>query len=142
MKPTQKKPSSKYDSHCVVCKKPAHSPKGNYNARRVTLCNSVKCRHQRKIELQRARRAQKELFGKTELQSVISPDGKKRIAIEPSTRAQASSKASSGDNYQANGVRPFAAKSRPQRDHAGQNNSRIAFLIKKKPHHEKLVIGL
>ena len=54
-----KKPA--YDSHCIVCKKPAHSPKGNFNAQRVTLCERKKCIRQRRTELQRERRKQQVL---------------------------------------------------------------------------------
>jgi hypothetical protein len=51
--------SKKYNSHCIICKKPAHAPKGNFNARAVTLCKSKKCVRQRRTELQRERRKQK-----------------------------------------------------------------------------------
>lgn len=52
------KPTQTLDSHCVVCKCPAAAPRGNFNAKRVTLCLSPECRRQRKSELQRERRRQ------------------------------------------------------------------------------------
>jgi predicted nucleic acid-binding Zn ribbon protein len=50
-----------YNSHCIVCKKPAMAPKGNFNANRATLCLSAKCRRRRKTQLQQVRRMQREL---------------------------------------------------------------------------------
>jgi hypothetical protein len=52
----------KYDSHCIVCKKPCFAPRGNFNTQRVSLCKDKKCRRQRKTELQREARKQKDLF--------------------------------------------------------------------------------
>jgi hypothetical protein len=51
----------KFDSHCIICKRPCFAPKGNFNVKKVTLCWRKKCQHQRKIELQRARRQQKKM---------------------------------------------------------------------------------
>jgi hypothetical protein len=48
----------KFDSFCVVCKKPAQSPAGFSNVNKVTLCRAKVCRRQRKTELQKARRRQ------------------------------------------------------------------------------------
>jgi hypothetical protein len=55
----------KFDSFCVVCKKPAQSPAGFSNVNKVTLCRAKVCRRQRKTELQKARRRQ--LFLKLDL---------------------------------------------------------------------------
>jgi hypothetical protein len=142
MKPTQKKSESKFDSHCVVCKKPAHSPKGNYNAKRATLCKSVKCRHLRKIELQRARRAQKELFGKLELRAVTSTDGKKHKAVEPSTHEQAPGKVSTGDNSRVNDELHSAAQSRLQQAREARHNAHTSRPGGKKPRRGKHVTVL
>jgi len=51
----------KFDSHCIICKRPATAPAGNFNAKKVTLCFRKKCRHQRKMELQKERRKQKKI---------------------------------------------------------------------------------
>jgi hypothetical protein len=51
----------KFDSHCIICKRPCFAPKGNYNAKSVTLCPSKKCRTQRQTELQKERRKQKKM---------------------------------------------------------------------------------
>ncbi len=53
---------TKFNSHCVVCKKPCVAPRGNWNAQLASLCPSKKCRHKRKIELQKERRRQREMF--------------------------------------------------------------------------------
>jgi hypothetical protein len=51
-----------FNSHCAICKEPCHAPKGNWNINRVSLCHRTKCRRQRKTELQREARRQRELF--------------------------------------------------------------------------------
>jgi hypothetical protein len=51
----------KFDSHCIICKRPCFAPKGNYNAKSVTLCPSKECRTQRRTELQKKRREQKKM---------------------------------------------------------------------------------
>jgi hypothetical protein len=51
----------KFDSHCIICKRPCFAPKGNWNAKKVTLCASPKCFRQRKTELQKERRKQKKI---------------------------------------------------------------------------------
>ena len=57
--PTQgKMKNRKYDSHCIVCKTPCFAPKGNFNAKRVTICGKKKCRNKRRAECQRNRRSQ------------------------------------------------------------------------------------
>lgn len=56
------KKGPKFDSHCVECKKPCMAPRGNFNANRVSLCKSPKCRRSRKSALQREARKQKELL--------------------------------------------------------------------------------
>jgi hypothetical protein len=53
----KKKP---FDSQCIVCKQPCYAPKGNWNINLVTLCKKAKCRRQRKTELQREARRQRE----------------------------------------------------------------------------------
>lgn len=60
----EKMSNQKFDSHCVVCKRPAFAPKGNFNATKVTLCDRPKCIRQRRAELQRERRKQRELFAR------------------------------------------------------------------------------
>lgn len=140
MKPTQKKSESKFDSHCVVCKKPADSPKGNYNAKRVTLCKSVKCRHQRKIELQRARRAQKELFGKNELRAVTLRNGKARKEVARALPLPVADNFSTGDNYRVNDALHSAAQSRLQQAREARHNAHTSRPAEKKPRRGKHVI--
>jgi hypothetical protein len=41
-----------------MCLRPCIAPAGNWNAKRVTLCGREKCKHIRRMELQRARRKQ------------------------------------------------------------------------------------
>jgi hypothetical protein len=142
MKPTQKKPKSKFDSHCIVCKKPAHSPKGNFNAKRVTLCKSVKCRHLRKIELQRARRAQKELFGKTELRSLILPDDKNHKAIGSFHQLKASNKASIGGNSQVHDEQPSSAQLHQRPSRKSRHIEGTSHQASEKPLTEKRVLVL
>jgi len=48
----------KYDRHCCVCAAPCAAPRGNFNAKKVSLCGKKKCRLQRRSELQRERRKQ------------------------------------------------------------------------------------
>lgn len=48
----------KFDSHCVECGKPCMAPRGNFNASRVSLCKSPRCRRMRKTKLQKDRRRQ------------------------------------------------------------------------------------
>ena len=43
---------------CCECGKPTQPPSGNWNAQRVVLCDSKKCRRLRKSALQRERRRQ------------------------------------------------------------------------------------
>lgn len=69
-----------FDSFCCVCKEPANAPRGNFNAKRVTLCKKKRCRRQRKSELQREQRRQKNLPGlleKKKARSRCSRKGKK-----------------------------------------------------------------
>jgi hypothetical protein len=54
----KKKP---FNSHCIICKQPCYAPKGNWNINLVSLCKKAKCRRQRKTELQREARRQREL---------------------------------------------------------------------------------
>ena len=102
----------KYDSHCIVCKRPAMAPKGNLNAKRVTLCQRKECRHKRKIELQRERRRQKELFDKSELQALTLCGDEDRTKAAPSTVGPSRGKASTAGNSQASDARPSREQSR------------------------------
>lgn len=67
----------KFDSHCIVCKKPAFAPRGDWNRNTVTLCKSKKCHRKRKSELQKERRRQKELF-KAEKNPAKKKDSKRK----------------------------------------------------------------
>jgi hypothetical protein len=49
------------NSHCCECGRPCRAPRGNWNAKSVSLCSSVVCRRKRKSALQKERRKQKTL---------------------------------------------------------------------------------
>lgn len=64
---TPKPMKSKFDSHCEICKRACFAPRGNYNAKRISLCDRLPCIRKRRCELQRARRAQRELIPRTSI---------------------------------------------------------------------------
>jgi hypothetical protein len=127
----------KHNSHCIVCKQPATAPRGNYNAKKPTLCFRKKCRHTRKIELQRARRAQKELFDKSVIQALTLPDDKARKVIAPALPLPTADTTSIADNYRDCDALPSRAKSRPPRARAERDTSRISRRAGKKPRRGK-----
>jgi hypothetical protein len=95
----------KYDSICIVCKRPAKSPGGNFNANDVTLCKRARCQRQRKTELQRARRRQKLFaFARANL-NATSAGGSERIAVGTAQLEPAASKASTVQGSPGHGVK-------------------------------------
>ena len=61
-KAKQMNKKNKPDSRCVECGRPAFAPRGNFNLKRVTLCDSPKCIRERRRVLQKERRKQLKLF--------------------------------------------------------------------------------
>lgn len=123
----------KHNSHCIICKKPATAPRGNFNAKKPTLCRSVKCRHTRKMELQRDRRRQKELFDKSELQALTLPDDKANREVAPDLPLPTANTTSTAGNSPASGVRPSRERSRPRPARAAHRSERTSTRGAKKP---------
>jgi hypothetical protein len=78
----------KKNTFCCECGGPCKAPRGNWNARRVALCQKITCRRKRKTALQKERRKQGELF---RVASAGAPSGlrPKRVAGDSPVKAKA-----------------------------------------------------
>ena len=84
------------------------------------------------MDLQRARRAQKELFDKSELQALTLTGDKARKEVALYLPAQIADKFSNADNSQGCDARRSRAQSRPRPARATRRSERISHLARNK----------